>query len=92
MTFAFISGFLLLPSQMEAIVMVNEPTTEMKTIQSIMDQSIFEAEVDYCGREYRTYIWSTTRSDGTEVLMRVIMGEKGWSLCPAEWPIEKCFM
>lgn len=71
--------------------MAKEQTTEMKTMQRIMNQSIFEAEVEYCGREYRTYIWSITRSDGKEALMRVIIGEKDWSLCPAEWPLEKCF-
>ena len=92
MTFAFVSGFLLLPDQREAVTMTRKQMTEMRTIQSIMDQSTFEAEVEYCGREYRTYIWSTTRSDGTEVAMRVVIGEKNWSVSPAEWPIEKCFM
>ena len=71
--------------------MMKEQTAEIKTIQSFLDQSTFEAEVEYCGKDYRTYIWRTTRSDGTEIAMRVIIGEKGWSLCPAEWPIEKCF-
>lgn len=69
--------------------MKKEQIAEMKVIQSIMDQSTFAAEVDYCGREYRTYIWSSTRSDGSEAAMRVIIGEQGWSLCPAEWTIEK---
>ena len=77
---------------MEAVDMTRKQMTEMRTIQSIMDQSTFEAEVDYCGKEYRTYIWSNTRLDGTKASMRVIIGENGWSICPAEWPLEKCFM
>ena len=41
----------------------------------IMDQCSFEAEVDYCGREYGTYILHAIREDGNEAVMRVIFGK-----------------
>ena len=62
--------------------MTKEQTAEIKMFHSIMEQSTFEMKIDYCDREYQTHIWRITREDGTEATMRVIIGEKGWSLCP----------
>ena len=61
--------------------MTRDQMTELKTLQTIMEQSTFEAEVEYNGKMYQTFIWKPEMSDGSSTTaIRVLISDKGWSV------------
>ena len=65
--------------------MTREQRTNVNALCIIANQTTEETTIEYNGKQYRTFIWNGDNA----AAMRIVIGEKGWSVCPAEWDIEK---
>ena len=72
--------------------MTRDQMTEVKTLQTIMEQSTFEGEVDYNEKLYHILIWKPEMSNGFTTAMRVIISDKSWAVCPADRSIENIIL
>ena len=68
-------------------MMKKEQWKETDMIRTIVQQATNEAIIQIDGKTNHTFILNTGA-----VAMRVIVGENGWSICPAEWDIERCII
>ena len=65
--------------------MTREQRTNAKVLRIIANQITEEITIEYNGKQYRTFLWNGDNATA----MRIVIGENGWSACPAEWDIEK---
>ena len=66
--------------------MTQEQKLENELLQYIMARSMMEAEIEFEGRKYRSY----TFKDNDREAMRIIIGERGWTICPIRMTIDEC--
>ena len=66
--------------------MTQEQKLENELLQYIMTRSMMEAEIEFEGRKYNSYIFK----DNDKEPMRIIFGERGWTICPIRISIDEC--
>ena len=65
--------------------MTREQRINVNVFRTIANQATEESMIEYKGKRYRTFIWNGDNATA----MRIVIGENGWSVSPAEWDIEK---
>ncbi len=66
--------------------MTQEQKLENELLQYIMAHSISEAEIEFEERKYNSYIFK----DNNKEPMRIIIGERGWTICSISISIDEC--